>query len=351
MNQRNSHRKSHARGRLVAALSIAAGAVIGFGAAGAIVITLRPPSTTPADAISIPVPYQWPQQQVPIGITLSGLQNYLISGRTIRLMCNQIHAAKTFWYANTIRLQIEQDRLVGVKGTGFNHPYMWDIRAVARCALREHLTVVLNAQTEQTTGFGVNEHLPTHATRVFWQHMMQFYANNPRVVFDLFNEPRQCHWSAWHRTFQHLVNYIRKSARNQIWAEGLWWGSTLAGVHPLHGTGIVYSWHKPGAPWPYKMAVTVGTWNHAFGDFCNQNHACVDGEFGNYRGSYYWRHTRKVRKYLRYLAAHHIGMLAWTLTAGSLNKNQSFTSVSVEPQGDGAVVRRWFASMSRGVHP
>lgn len=78
----------------------------------------------------------------------------------------------------------------------------------------------------------------------------------------------------------------------------------------------------------------------------------VDGEFPNYVGSYDWgpdslrggHAAGLVREYFRYLTAHHIGMLAWSLVPGALNSNSAFTSTSREPQGDGQLVRAWLAA-------
>lgn len=295
-------------------------------------------------------PYRWPAGVPPIGITLSGLQAYVITPQVITTMEHQALVAQRFWYANTIRYQVMQDELVGVNGDKFNAKYMADIRTLTNYTLSLGLTVVLNAQTEQATGYGADESLPTHATRVFWEHIMAYYKDNPHVVFDLFNEPRRCTWPQWRVSFQRLVSYIRRQgASNQIWVEGLWWGSTLRGMSLLRGGNIVYSFHKPGGPWPYKTHANRRVWRQAFGFWARRGVPVVNGEFGNYRGSFYWHHhpVKTVRRYLSFLAENHIGMLAWSLLPGSLNSTLKYTSVSHEPQGDGALVRAWFRIMGQ----
>jgi hypothetical protein len=133
---------------------------------------------------------------------------------------------------------------------------MADIRRLVDYALRQHMTVILNAQTEISMGFASNENLPTRATYACWRYLAQYYGHNPHVVFDLFNEPRFCDWQQWHAAFQPLVIYPRNiGAENQLWVEGLWWGATLAGVPLLNGQGIVYSFHHPGSPWPWQTPV------------------------------------------------------------------------------------------------
>lgn len=283
------------------------------------------------------------------GITIAALQNFLFDTPAVK---EQITAALT-WNVNAIRLQIVQDKLVGAAGNKYSHGYMANIRRIVTFALRLHLNVILNAQTEMSMGYSANENLPTAATSAFWQHMISYYGDNPHVVFDLFNEPRYCNWAMWTRSMQSLVDYVRHhGSRNQLWAEGLWWGSTFAGLpHLLSGQGIVYSFHHPGAPWPwqgwvpgYQPGVTgPPLWNVAFGDLAAHGVPMVNGEFVNYIGGYYWPHsTQMVSQYMRYLAAHHIGMVAWSLQPGIMTASTSLWSTIQEPQGAGRLVWRYF---------
>jgi endoglucanase len=250
-----------------------------------------------------------------------------------------------------VRLQIIQDKLVGAHGQAFSAAYMTDIRTVTDYALSLGLRVVLNAQTEVVPGFTRNESLPTAATRSFWQHILAYYKNNPRVILDLFNEPRNCSWSQWRAAMQGLLDSVRHSgARNTVWVEGRWWGSTLAGVPLLHGAGIVYSFHHPGSPWPGQAPVTRKTWDRAFGNLASRGIPVVDGEFVNYSAGYHWNDPAvTVPDYLRYLSAHHIGMTAWTLgLPGVLNSTTDLASATAEPRGCGKLVRSWFLKMPQG---
>jgi len=297
-----------------------------------------------------------PSSSIPQGITLDGLQDWLprqaafqrnvaLPQDRIALMEQQIHAARHDWNANTVRFQIIQDKLAGANGQAFSAAYMQDIRTVTDYALSLGLQVVLNAQTEVSPGFPRNEPLPTQATESFWQHIMTYYKNNPRVIFDLFNEPRQCTWPQWHAAMQGLLDHIRHAgARNTVWVEGRWWGSTLAGIPLLRGTGIVYSFHHPGSPWPGQAPVTPRTWDQAFGYLARRGIPVVDGEFVNYSAGYHWKNPAvKVPQYLRYLTAHHIGMTAWTLgLPGVLNATSNLSSTTLEPQGCGQLIKAWF---------
>jgi hypothetical protein len=132
------------------------------------------------------------------------------------------------------------------------------------------------------------------------------------VVFDLFNEPRcqgthvgaassVCGWQDWQDTMWPLVRYIRsRGSLNQLWLEGHRWGSELGGVPmlPCHKAvawcqGIVYSFHKPGCPWPTFCAPDPAIWFQQFGYLAAAGVPVVNGEMTNYRGGYYWAHSNR----------------------------------------------------------
>ena len=308
--------------------------------------------TVPAGAAPILAPW------TPRGITLSGLEDWLPAAaafsRYVALPADrigtieaQISAAKRYWNVNTIRFQIVQDKLVGANGQVYSPVYMQQIRTVTDYARSLGLTVVLNAQTEVSTGFTRDERMPTAATRAFWWRIMHYYKNVPHVMFDLFNEPRFCTWSWWHRSMQWLVDFIRQQgAHNAVWVEGRWWGSTLAGVPLLRGRGIVYTFHHPGSPWPSQAPVNKTTWYRAFGYLTYRHIAVVDGEFVNFAAGYHWRYPRvMIPQYFQYLNAHHIGMTAWTLGTNVMNTIKGYQWATTEPTGDGWLVRQWFSTL------
>ena len=329
---------------------------VGFGAALASTQIHLAHSSGALVPVSVPHPHYAQWQQPVNGITLSGLQDFIVNGSTVGMMERQMHAARNYWKANTIRLQILQDRLRGADGRTLNQHYLYFIKQVVNYGIRIGLTVVLNDQTEVSMGFADNEPAPDHATLEFWSTMMIQWANNPHVIFDLFNEPRQETWSQWkngaviagvhYMGMQPLINWIRgENANNVIWVEGINWASTLAGVPILKGANIVYTFHHPGSPHP-DASVIPGPkiWWESFGYLAAEGYHVLDGEFANYIGNYYWdvHPGPSVRAYLTYLQDHHIGLLCWSLVAGSLNANGDYESMSQEPQGDGHIIRAFF---------
>jgi hypothetical protein len=328
------------------------------------------PSPVAASGVSAAVAYRpcpvtsctdYPVPSQVRGITIAALQNYLFYTRSVQ---DQVRAAQGWqgWNVNAIRLQIVQDKLVGASGRRPSPGYMHNIQRIVAFALHRHLNVILNAQTEISLGYSANENLPTAATFAFWREMTRYYGDNPHVVFDLFNEPRFCNWAQWTRSMQSLVDYVRHlGSLNQLWVEGLWWGSTFAGLpHLLSGQGIVYSFHHPGAPWPwqgwvpgYQPGVTgPPLWSVAFGDLAARGVPMVNGEFVNYIGGYYWPHsTQMVSQYMRYLARRHIGMVAWSLQPGIMTASTRLGSAVQEPQGAGRLVWRYFHRLSLPAGP
>lgn len=314
-------------------------------------------------APDVPNPHYAKWEQPVRGITLSGFQNFIVNDSTTSMLERQERAARNHWKANTVRLQILQDRLVGPKGDKWNAHYFYYIRNQIRHILAMGMTVVINDQTEVSMGFADNEPAPDYATKVFWGRIMNYWMNMPNVIFDLFNEPRNETWDQWlnggyipgfpgkYIGEQELVNFIRnEGAHNEIWVEGINWASTLAGVPILKGENIVYTFHHPGAPHPSKDIIPgKKIWWDSFGYLAAQGYKVIDAEFANYVGNYYWdNHPGKsVREYLTYLQMHHIGLVCWSLVAGSLNANGNYESESKEPQGDGKIVAAFFHRQSR----
>jgi hypothetical protein len=132
--------------------------------------------------------------------------------------------------------------------------------------------------------------------------------------------------------------------------EGRRWGSQLAGVPllPCHQAvawcqGIVYSFHKPGCPWPTKCAATAAVWWRQFGYLAAEGIPVVNGEMTNYRGGYDWdRSTQTMTAYLEFLHRWHVGVVAWSLQPGIMTATSSLTSAVSEPQGAGRLFWRYF---------
>jgi Cellulase (glycosyl hydrolase family 5) len=286
------------------------------------------------------------------GMTVSGLQEGNWT-QLIPLDLEKIAAIANDWCANTVRIQLNQDILLGSNGTGFNTEYMAAIESEVSLAESYNLVVVLNDETNFSPP-SVRHYQadPTPGTEVFWKDMAQVYGNDPQVIFDLFNEPRTSIpgmpeatlWRLWLNggTFKHvhyaigmakLAAYVRYTAgaRNLFWIQGPRYSLSFAGMiryHALiHVSDVVYSIHHA------QGAHDVQAWNTAFGYLVEEGIApVVNGEFTNYEPApnpaidvtpgYCWTNApTAVPQYLQYLNKLGIGISAYQLVPGWLIKS------------------------------
>jgi Cellulase (glycosyl hydrolase family 5) len=324
---------------------------------------------------------------VSYGITVSGLQN-LAWQTSINQDLQEIAAAADDWCANTIRLQLSQDNLVGPTGT-INDGYLNAIHAEVSAAESDHLVVVLNDSTEQTTSDWNAELGPTPATETFWQLLAKAYGGNPQVIFDLFNEPRLYssgmsapqEWKLWLDGgsfagadypfgMAQLAGYVRNTlhANNLFWVEGPRYSVSFAGMvrygAVLKVSGVVYAVHHPAAPHDRNG------WYADFGYLIATHVApVVDGEWTNYEPAQTTSPTAvptscwpdapvTVPEYLAYLSSLGVGLNVYDLQPGYLINSDGNLGVpntinastwscqsASEPQpgqGAGALVMAWF---------
>ena len=314
---------------------------------------------------------------VPYGITVTGLALADFK-ELIPLDDAKIKATASFWCANTVRLQISQDTLVGPKGNSISNALLLAIAGEVKLALKSHLVVVLNAQTEDVG----DEPAPTRATAAFWRLLSQLYGHNPQVIFDLFNQPRietqaRCglpaDWSCWltgehfqgkyYLGMQTLVNDVRADgAKNLLWAEGPCYANSLAGLgdHRIKGRNIVYAYQHP------HGLHDKAQWYTDFGWLLARHVApVVNAQWSNYAAnkSECWPDAPKaVPAYLRYLQAHGIGMTAFGLKEGQLIKTKNLDDpthiytkgrfkwrcVNSLDEGIGTAIRDWYRSRNNG---
>jgi hypothetical protein len=265
----------------------------------------------------------------------------------------EIQWAADDWCANTVRIQVNQD-LLFTNRLGINESYLHAIEAEVQDALNYKLVVVLNDSTESSAN-AANELGPTKETAFFWLEMAGIYGHGSgpaHVIFDPFNEPRDFNskmsesvmWSTWflgtnpllphfYYGMEFLAQWVHGLApRNLLWIEGPNFSDSFAGMHPnymITVSNVVYAIHHP-------LARTVGgktvddrtAWFAAFGYLVDDHIApVVEGEWTNHElpstagagNSACWPDARtQVGTYMQYLAAHGIGLSAFTLNSGSL---------------------------------
>jgi Cellulase (glycosyl hydrolase family 5) len=325
---------------------------------------------------------------VSYGTTVSGLQNPNWDTH-LNLDLQEIAATADDWCANTVRLQLSQDNLLGPNGTGLSQAYLNAIKAEVLTAESDNLVVVLNDSTEYTAPVWMAELGPTRATEAFWKDLTKVYGQDPQVIFDLFNEPRMYYsgmspaqeWKLWLNggTFlganypfgmAGLARYVRTTlhAKNLFWIEAPRYSFSFAGMlrerAALKVSGVVYAVHHPAAPHDTRG------WYADFGYLVAQGIApVVDGEWTNYeppptvqatmtQTSCWPDAPTAVPAYLRYLSSMGVGLNVYTLQPGYMIKSYDNlgdpTTINArtwscqsdherEPgQGAGSLVMAWF---------
>jgi hypothetical protein len=322
------------------------------------------------------------------GLTVPGLQSGNWAG-SVLMDLEEITATADAWCANTVRLQLNQDDLLGPDGTSFDKAYMAAIQAEVATAESYGLVVVLNDETNLATpAEQAAQRGPTPATETFWKDLAKLYGGSPQVIFDLFNEPRMYsdgmsqaqEWKLWldggiydgvNYPFgmAQLAAYVRNTlgAKNLFWIEGPNYSDSFAGMVQQHAlldvSGVVYAVHHPAGQ------ADQDSWDDDFGYLVTSGVApVVEGEWTNYEPaptsyptstpSSCWPNApTAVPAFLQYLALNGIGLNAYTLQPGFMIKSYSDLAdpttmnsawscdSNAEPQpgqGAGSAVLGWF---------
>ena len=128
------------------------------------------------------------------GSTVPGLQvgNWQ---NQVQMDLAKIAATASDWCANTVRLQVSQDNLLGPNGTGYNKSFMAAIKSEVAAAERDQLVVVLNDTTEFTAPGGPGTEMePTPATETFWKDMTGEWTNYEPAPTSHPTGPRSSCW-------------------------------------------------------------------------------------------------------------------------------------------------------------
>ena len=182
------------------------------------------------------------------------------------------------WHVNIIRLPLTQDRWFGKapEQTDGGQSYRALVRQIVNVCETNRCYVILDLHWSDCNEWGKNigQHsMPDTNSVAFWIDFAPVYANNPAVLFDLYNEPHDVSWEVWlhggivkdkpnnrrqmrdPKTFQavgmqQLLDTVRATgAKNVVIAGGLDWAYDFSGIldgHQLsdpHGNGVIYANH------------------------------------------------------------------------------------------------------------
>lgn len=200
-----------------------------------------------------------------------------------------VRVAADLWHANLIRLPLCQDRWFGQAAgqTDGGATYRMLVDDVVQTLSSRNKYVLLDLHWSDGDQWGqhIGQHsMPDDHSTAFWKDVAARYANNPAVLFDLYNEPRDVSWDVWQNGgevveqnqnprqglrltyhspgMQGLLDTVRQAgAKNVVVAGGLDWAYDLSGIlngHALadpNGHGVMYATHI--YPWKKDWDVHV----------------------------------------------------------------------------------------------
>lgn len=239
----------------------------------------------------------WPAADwaAPLPLKVAGTQILNSRGETVRLRGvnvaslewtsdGQGHVLRTVavalneWHANTIRLPLSQDRWFGhgPEQTDGGMAYRALVRQIVDYCRTNESYVILDLHWSDCNEWGRNigQHsMPDTNSLAFWRDFAPVFANDPAVLYDLYNEPHDVSWDVWvngglvtdkpnghlaaapPKTFeavgmQTLLEAVRTAgARNVVIAGGLDWAYDFSGILEGRqltdhgGNGIIYANH------------------------------------------------------------------------------------------------------------
>ncbi len=187
-----------------------------------------------------------------------------------------IRVAIDDWHVNIIRLPLSQDRWFG-KAPDQNDdckPYRALVKEAVDLCNSKSCYIILDLHWSDANEWGKNigqQSMPDRNSLIFWKDIASLYANNPSVLFDLYNEPHDVTWDVWLNGgtvtsrpnrpgmqakkyeavgMQEMLDTIRAAgAKNVIVAGGLDWAFDFNGIlagrqlKDPKGNGVIYANH------------------------------------------------------------------------------------------------------------
>ena len=204
-------------------------------------------------------------------------------------------------------------------------------------------------------GFWYNDNWPSSTFINTWAQLATRFAANPRVGYDIHNEPRDATisgvvrhptWGDGHgltdfrQMYQVIVNKIRAAGSSGLcFCEGLRYGGDLTGLtaHPVTGTGIVPSMHD--YPWFHPSGQSqveyTSQMDNAGGHLVTDVTAPIwIGEFGQDLASRAAMTTGWMRNFMVYAQERHLHWCWWSLSAQTVKGTEPVTNVVMAPDGN-----------------
>ncbi len=171
----------------------------------------------------------------------------------------------------------------------------------------------------------------------FWRFMAPKFANNPYVIYEVFNEPiLPDDWATWKNTIaQPAVNLIRSLAPNNlVLVGGPYWSSHIAGAatDPIVGSNVAYVAH-------IYSNQTAAMWEQRYGAVINQFPLFIT-EWGFETGGTEGGDINFGQEFEAWMSLHGLSWTAWSFDTlwGPKMFNPDWT-LKESPAGMGTFVR------------
>jgi endoglucanase len=223
-------------------------------------------------------------------------------------MVLSVNSAVVTWKSNCMRIPLNQDFWFGysdgssksssAQNTSYQNKYRTFIDDVVSAASSQNAYVELDLHWSGSGSWGSSvsakqQNMPDDHGTDFWKDVATRYKNNPAVLFNLYNEPKDDSWSIWKNGgqsgsgfhtpgFQSLVNTVRTAgANNVIVVGGLAWAYDMTGIAANaltdpSGHGIAYEAHI----YDNKGTGEPGIWNTNVTVAVKAGYCVIIGEFG-----------------------------------------------------------------------
>ncbi len=180
------------------------------------------------------------------------------------------------WKVNIVRLPLSQDRWFGktAEQNDEGKSYRKLVKEIVELCSSKGCYIILDLHWSDAGIWGENigQHsMPDKNSVLFWKDIAAVYANNPAVLFDLYNEPHHVSWDVWLKGgtitdrpnrpgqtattyeaagMQELLDTVRATgAKNVVIAGGLDWAYDMSGflegrqLKDPKGNGVIYANH------------------------------------------------------------------------------------------------------------
>jgi aryl-phospho-beta-D-glucosidase BglC (GH1 family) len=249
------------------------------------------------------------------------------------------------WKANVVRIALDQDFWLS-DSPAFAPGYAALVDTQVQWAETAGLDVIVDLHWSDKgdyTNTPAQQRMADAHSVTFWSQVAARYASDPRVVFELYNEPHDVTWDVWLKGgpsgdgftvsgMQALYDAVRATgARNLVVIGGLQFAYDLSGVatHRVQGYNIVWATH------PYNQTgKQPSNFDQGFGTLAATDPVMAT-EFGDTTSC----GTDYDSAVIAYADAHHVSWSSWAWYASGCSFPSIITDWQGTPTAAGQIVK------------